>query len=316
MRQALQMFAMTRLRLLLAFIVGLAGATLLAFAAFSSTASATHSWNNYHWGRTSNPFTVQLDDNLSEGWKPYLATASSSVEQNDWNESTELETSIKPSTNTKQCSATSGRVEVCNARYGQNGWLGLASVWVSSGHIVQGTAKMNDTYFNTSRYNTPGWKHLVMCQEIGHTFGLAHVNETYNTANTGTCMDYTDDPDGGAGGVASNDPTNEYPNAHDHELLASIYSHTSGDPTTVGSTSAASKLPSAAQAIDTSRPSERGRLVHRSRGGQIEIYERDFGRGHKVITRVIRADEGTPTLEDSGRHTPDDGHTHDDGAAH
>lgn len=304
------MFAMTRLRTSIAVIFGVSFAAFLALAAFSSTASATHSWNDYHWGRTSNPFTVQLDDNLTTtAWKNYLRTASSSVDYNDWNESAELETSIKSSTNTKRCSATSGRVEVCNAKYGSNGWLGLASVWTSGGHIVQGTAKMNDTYFSTTKYNTPGWKHLVMCQELGHTFGLAHVNETYDTANTGSCMDYSNDPDGGSGGISADDPSNEYPNKHDHEQLGNLYSHLTDTQTTVSSTSAARNLPSAARAVDPSDPSQRGRQIHRSPSGQVEIYERDFGGGHKVITRVIRATDGTPTLEKTNGGS---NHNHDD----
>lgn len=305
------MFAMTWPRKVVAVVVGIVFAGLLALAAFSSTASADHDWNNYHWGRTSNPFTVQLDDNLSSGWKPYLATASRSVENNDWSESAELDTSINPSTNTKRCNATSGIVEVCNATYGKNGWLGLASVWVSGGHIVQGTAKMNDTYFNTSRYNTPGWKHLVMCQEVGHTFGLGHVNESYDTKNEGTCMDYTDDPDGGSGGVVPDDPSNEYPNAHDHGMLTELYGRHSDGTSTVRSTSAASKMPPAARAIDPSDPRQRGRLIHRSSVRGVEIYERDFGQGHKVITRVIRATDGTPTLENSEK-TNGGNHDHDD----
>ena len=132
-----QMLAMTRVRLLSAAIVVSALAALLALAAFSSTADATHSWSNYHWGRTSVSFDLQLDDNLTTtAWKKDLATASGSADAlgnsiddlgnpitsetngiNDWTDSSVLNTVIQPSTNTKQCSATSGGVEVCNAKY-------------------------------------------------------------------------------------------------------------------------------------------------------------------------------------------------------
>jgi hypothetical protein len=311
------MFAMTRVRLL-AVIGGAALAALLALAAFSSTADATHSWSNYHWGRTG-AFSLQLDDNLTtQAWKNDLATASGSANAlgqpstfdtngiNDWTDSSVLDTFIKPSTNTKQCSATSGRVEVCNARYGQNGWLGLATVWTSGGHIVQGTAKMNDTYFNTSRYNTPAWRHLVMCQEVGHTFGLAHQDENNSNENLGTCMDYSSDPDGGAGGAFPTDPSNEFPNQHDYDQLEAIYNHTTDTRTTVGSTSAASALPPAARTIDTTNRSERGQLVHESPDGGVAIYVREFSGGSQVITRVIRAVDGTPALETNrGQHHHD-----------
>jgi len=84
-------------------------------------------------------------------------------------------------------------VEVCNAAYGTNGWLGVAQIWVSRRHIVQGTTKVNDTYFSTGKYNTPAWRQMVMCQEVGHTFGLVHQDENFNNTNLGTCMDYTND---------------------------------------------------------------------------------------------------------------------------
>jgi hypothetical protein len=284
---------------LLTVIGGVVLAALLAVVALSPTANATHSWSNYHWARTTSTFAVQLDNNTSSAWGTYLGTAST-----DWSKSSVLDTYIRPSVNTKQCSATSGRVEVCNANYGRNGWLGLASVWTSGGHIVQGTAKMNDTYFDMARYNKPGWRHLVMCQEVGHTFGLAHQNENYNNMNFGTCMDYSSDPDGT---LADPDQlSNEHPNQHDYDQLAAIYKHLD-TTTTVNSASAANSLPPAARAVNTANPSERGQLVHESADGGVAVYVREFGEGQKVITRVIRSVEGTPALDANGAHE----HHHD-----
>jgi hypothetical protein len=203
-----------------------AAMALLVFGALP--ASATHSWNGYHWARTANPFTLKLGDNLSSNWKSYLSTTSS-----DWSKSTVLDTTIVAGQSTKRCRATSGRVEVCNGTYGNNGWLGVAQIWLASGtkHITQGTVKVNDTYFNTATYNTPAWRNLVMCQEVGHTFGLDHQDEDFNNKPLGTCMDY------------SNDPTqNQHPNQHDYDELGIIYSHLDST-TTVGA--AAGSLPSA-----------------------------------------------------------------------
>ncbi|MEO5894974.1 MAG: hypothetical protein ABIS06_04685 [Vicinamibacterales bacterium] len=54
----------------------------------------------------------------------------------------------------KRCAMVGGTTQVCNDTYGRNGWLGLASINITGGvHITQGSAKMNDTYFNTSTYN-------------------------------------------------------------------------------------------------------------------------------------------------------------------
>src|SRR5438874_12495277 len=56
----------------------LAIAAIAAIAAVSAPAAfANHSWNGYHWARTSNPFTVKLGDNVSGLWDDMLATASS-----------------------------------------------------------------------------------------------------------------------------------------------------------------------------------------------------------------------------------------------
>ncbi|MDP9245472.1 MAG: hypothetical protein M3O64_02365, partial [Chloroflexota bacterium] len=168
---------------------------------------ANHSWGGYHWARTSASFTVKLGDNLSTGWKPYLATASS-----DWTQSTVLDTTIVAGGAKGNCRPTSGRVEVCNKSYGFNGWLGLAQIWITGGtHITQGAVKVNDSYFNLAQYNNPNEKQHVMCQEIGHTFGLGHTSEDGSTQHT--CMDY------------SSDPTSTHPNQHDYDELATIYGH-------------------------------------------------------------------------------------------
>ena len=87
------------------------------------------------------------------------------------------------------CAAVAGTTQVCNGKYGANGWLGAAQIWIdSSNHTLQGTAKMNDTYFNTTFYNTGPERQHVMCQEVGHTFGLDHQSTDGSSLNT--CRDY------------------------------------------------------------------------------------------------------------------------------
>jgi hypothetical protein len=186
------------------------GVLVLAASAFASTAAANHSWGRYHWARTANPFTVNLGNNVSSGWNSFLGTASS-----DWSASSVLDSPVVAGRTNSSCQPTSGRVEVCNGAYGTTGWLGVAQIWTTRGkHIAAGTVKVNDTYFNTAQYNTPAWHALVMCQEVGHTFGLDHQDENFNNANLGTCMDYTNNPS-----------TNQHPNQHDYDQLVSIYSH-------------------------------------------------------------------------------------------
>jgi hypothetical protein len=191
-----------RFALLVAVLSGLAAAT-------ASSALANHSWGNYHWARAANPFTVPLGDSVSNtaysNWDGALAGASS-----DWSRSSVLDSPIvsQGGGNTRTCKATDGRIRVCNATYGFNGWLGLAQIWLSGSHIVRATTKVNDSYFNSSSYSYTNERH-VMCQEVGHGYGLDHQDESGRDLNT--CMDY------------SNALDNPSPNAHDYEQLETIY---------------------------------------------------------------------------------------------
>lgn len=249
-------------------------------SAFAVALSANHSWGNYHWARTQNPFTLNTGDNVDAAWDAYLNEAI-----DDWNPSSVLQLVRVPGgTRPKQCRPTSGRIEVCSASYGNRGWLGLAQIWISGSHITQALAKMNDTYFNTATYDTPAWRRLVMCQEVAHDFGLDHQDETFNNRNLGSCMDYTSDPDGG-GGFG---PSNEHPNSHDFAQLETIYQHTD-DTTTVGAAFPAG-APAAMTDIVFEGPNQWGKLVRASRNNRVHVYELDFGRGNKVITHVIWAD--------------------------
>jgi hypothetical protein len=240
----------------------------LAIFALPATAQANHSWNGYHWARTSNPFTVELDNNVTSAWTSYLSTASA-----DWTASSVLNTTILSGSfgSRTSCSPATGHVEVCNASYGANGWLGLASISVSGTHITRGSVKVNDTYFAQATYNTPAYRRLVMCQEVGHTFGLAHQDENQTNPNIGTCMDYTRNPAG--------PPSNEHPNAHDYAELESIYSHADGFATT-----------GVDPAVVGNNPASWGRLVHGSAGRQgVATYVRNMGRGQQIVTLVIWA---------------------------
>jgi len=125
----------------------------------------------------------------------------------------------------------------------------------------------------------------VMCQEVGHTFGLDHQDENHTNTNLGTCMDYTNDPSGtlGTNGTLSN----EHPNQHDYDQLVTIYSHLD-NTTTVAPASAASTLPPAANRGSFNSRAQWGRLVGESKNGKLELWERSFGGEARMITWVIR----------------------------
>jgi hypothetical protein len=246
----------------------LALSSLVGVATASTPAGANHSWGGYHWARTSNPFTLQLGDNVTSVWDGRLAETSA-----DWSKSSVVVTPIITGTsNPKNCRATAGTVQVCNSKYGGTGWLGVASIWASGGHITQGTVKLNDTYFNTAKYNTTAWRNLVSCQEVGHTLGLDHQDENFDNTNLDTCMDYTNDP-----------LSNQHPNAHDYAQLESIYAHL--EPGSASSSSSSSANASAGESR-----ADWGRAVHQDADGRDDHFVRELGHGDVIVSFVIWAD--------------------------
>lgn len=260
----------------------------LVLAAFSGVSQATHSWGGYHWARASNPFTLKVGDNLTTlDWKNHLAAAS-----NDWNSpdlfgaaSTPLITAIVAGQSSKRtCSMVKGTTQVCNGKYGNNGWLGLASINITDGtHITQGTAKMNDTYFSLATYNNSNEKRHVICQEVAHTFGLDHQSTDGSSLNT--CMDYFSNTGANATNSASTRP-----NAHDFEELSTIYAHS--DSTTTVAASVAT-TPSAADVDITDDPRSWGTLMRQSANGRSSLYERFNRDGSRTLTHVYWTGEAT-----------------------
>jgi hypothetical protein len=245
---------------------------------------ATHSWNGYHWARTANPFTLQLGDNMTTAqWKTLLQTTSG-----DWNASNVLDTRIVlGASGTKRCKMVAGTTQVCNGTYGYNGWLGLATINVTPDkHITQGSAKMNDSYFNLARYNNSAEKLHVVCQEVAHTFGLAHQSESGASLNT--CMDYYQN-------TSDSDTKSTKPNQHDFDELNEIYSHLDSMTTLASSTAA-----SAGADVDDNDPNSWGQLVSQSRNGRSSTYERANRDASFTITHVfwtLEAAENCPSCD-------------------
>ena len=258
------------------FIIQLA--TLFAAIIFSAVSNAEHWWGNYHWERSSNPINLNLGDNVNEVWDGHLLSASDA-----WNSSTVIGTTVvEGSTKPRQCRISKGNVQVCNLAYGQNGWLGIAGIAISGEHITGGYVKLNDSYFDTAFYDSPEWRQMVTCQEVGHTFGLAHQDEAFNNANLDTCMDYT-----------SNPASNQSPNQHDFEQLEAIYAHLDAD--SGGGSVDTGCNPKSPKCNPAAIPTGWGRLV--SEHGPQEVFELDLGNGNKVITHV------TWTLEHAENHS-------------
>lgn len=260
-----------------------------SFLVMQTPAVANHSWGCYHWPGSQNPRVLTFGDNVSSAWDSYLSTAEA-----DWEQSTVLSTSVVAGgAKSKNCRPGTGKIEVCNSTYGNNGWLGIAQIWISGCHITKGSSKMNDTYFNTPAYNTPAWRRLVMCQEVAHDFGLDHQDENFNNANLGSCMDYTNDPDG--------PPSNEHPNSHDYAQLQTIYGHVDGAALAGGHEIATTPAPPAMEQIEYATRAQWGKLIKSSNDGRVQVFELDFGNGNKILTHVFWV---IPSKERPGKEQP------------
>lgn len=264
-------------------------AALLSCAALAvGPAMAGHSWGNYHWARTSNPLKLDVMKANSSQWDDSVNTAIG-----DWNQSTKLELTGKAASGVdpKKCTAITGKVLVCNSAYGRRGWLGIATIWASGNHITKATTKLNDSYHNYSPYNSPAWRALVACQEIGHDFGLGHQDEGFGPPNLGTCMDYTNDPTGAGAYLKAN----VAPNAHDYAQLDLIYQHTDTTNTSVTqATNFGVRVPGQAPAtapglsdVPGDSPADWGRAIHVDGQGRPDIFVMDLGGGNRKITHVL-----------------------------
>ena len=256
-------------------------AIAIAILAVPVVASASHQWGKYKW-KSDAPVTLTIGDNVSSTWDAHLDGAIA-----DWNKSSVLSLSNVDgaANNNVDCIPATGKIEVCASNYGANGWLGLAGIWIAKGkNITKGYAKMNDHYFNLAKYNTPAWRQMVMCQEVGHDFGLGHQDVNFDNANLNTCMDYTSNPE-----------SNQHPNGHDYDQLLSMYDgggdddggggKGGGPPPGKGKNGGAK--PSFAPLSGGN--SEWGRAIGQDANGRDNEFELDLGKGNKLITHVLWA---------------------------
>lgn len=269
--------------------LSLTALSLLITGSYAVVVSADHAWGKYHWDLSTEQtdlIPLELGDNLSPSWSNSLDTA-----VDNWNLSV-LKSRVGDFGSNANCDPTPGRIEVCNGSYGPTGWLGIASIWATRGkinHITQATVRVNDTYFNSPPYNTEPWKVFVMCQEVGHTFGLDHQDGDFYNVNLGTCMDYTNDPDGTINGELSN----LYPNQDDYDHLADIYAHlNSTDGGGGGSGAGGGRKPKKSDTGEyrsPNNPSEWGQAVRQDAQGRNSVFERTLSNGQILITHVLWA---------------------------
>lgn len=257
---------------------------------------AGHGWSNYHWPRSSAEASIPIYRSLTvttySNWPDHLQKSifgdpanPNSANRRGWNDSTVLALSIvssaTDSTTRYNCTAPTNAVRVCNYAYGSTGWAGLAQVWPDAGgHITRANSKMNDTYMGSTSNNP--WRRHVMCQEVGHDFGLAHTSENGTSQNT--CMDYYKN-------TSNSDWTSTGPNQHDFDQLR-VQHHASTFPGPGDVLAQSLRDPGPIDAIDMNEPWNWGTPFAWDDEGRAVafIFDRTPGdSGDEVITRVTWA---------------------------
>ena len=248
------------------------GVSMMAMIA--TAADARHQWRKYAWAWDGTPIDVVIYNNTSGDWVNRVPTAST-----DWNVSDSINGSVSKGNNA-QCDFITGRIDVCNDDYGSVGWLGLASIQINGNEITSGWSKMNDFYFNQPQYDTEIWRQLVMCQEIGHNYGLGHQNENFRTNTTDSCMEYTSTP-------TAIDMT---PDAHDYEQLEQMYPTSGGGDDggdTGGPPTCRGRGCNKGAGIGLGNtPDSWGEPVEFLPNGKPFVYERRLTNGTRIVTHV------------------------------
>lgn len=120
----------------------------------------TTSWDRKYVKPGNGGLHLTLQNALDETWqRPFeLAVA-------DWNESPALTLTTQRVAVDHTCTPVSGVMVVCNANFGETGWVGINENSILGGYIVESVSKMNEFYLRNAN---AAHRRFTMCHEIGH----------------------------------------------------------------------------------------------------------------------------------------------------
>lgn len=141
---------------------------LLVVGPLVAGVGASSSFNGARWDTNGRGLSLQLGDEVDNGWDSYLKRAAG-----EWSKSKQV--NLKVGRSGGNCTMERGRVEVCNGDWSRENWLGLTIADIDGErHIYRALVLMNDHYFDQPPYDRTDAKRHTMCQEVGHSLGLDH----------------------------------------------------------------------------------------------------------------------------------------------
>ncbi len=173
-----------------------------------------HSWSIYHWDSDSLNLGV-VDKTTSSEWDGEVVASI-----DDW---------VVLGTPITAYAVERGRAPVTVGEGFSTQWLGLAQIWIEDGHITKGKVTLNTNLLFGGRYGSNAPRH-VLCQEIGHIWGLDHNRDELDTCMN-DCFNETTEADWLA---CLDAPLGITPNLHDTEQLNLMYDHEDSGGTSSG----------------------------------------------------------------------------------
>lgn len=172
--------------------------------------NSTQVWAHSNNGDGNGILKLEILNALDEDWQTLFDTVIQ-----DWSQSSVLDLYPKRVDVDYQCSRVQGAMKICNANFGETGYLGFNEVEYMGNVILSSVAQMNEYYL----YNADDTqRQYTLCHELGHGFGLPHTDENPYNTDLGNCMDYTLKPE-----------NNLHPGESNFQRLASMYMDTRQD---------------------------------------------------------------------------------------
>ena len=122
--------------------------------------NTTLSWEDTFVQKDNGGLHLTLQNALDDTWQSEFEQAVA-----DWKESDALQLTTERVAVDYNCNRVDGVMVVCNANFGETGWVGINENSIMDGVIVSSVAKMNEYYLRNADFDH---RRFTMCHEIGH----------------------------------------------------------------------------------------------------------------------------------------------------